>query len=265
MNVLELFAGVGGGILGSRLLGWRTVCAVEIDPYCREVLLRRQEEGYLPPFPIWDNICTFDGEYWRNEVDIITGGFPCQDISCANAKGEGLEGVESGLWKQFYRVVKQILPPYVLIENVGNIRTRGLAKIRKAMQKIRYRVTDADILASECGAPHHRARTWILCKKRESVCPRCGGDYYECLQGRCGVEYTDRDVASDADSERCEEQSGSRSNATEDSFIKCIDWWCSEPKMGRVVDGVAFRVDRLKAAGNGQVAAMVARAWEILR
>ena len=87
MNVLELFAGAGGGILGSLLLGHRTVCAVEIDPYCREILMRRQEEGHLPPFPIWDDARTFDGLPWRGVVDIVAGGFPCQPFSSA---GKGL-------------------------------------------------------------------------------------------------------------------------------------------------------------------------------
>lgn len=76
LNELALFAGGGGGILGSILLGWCTVCAVEIDPYCREVLLSRQRDGCLEPFPIWDDIKTFEGRLWRGHVDIVTGGFP---------------------------------------------------------------------------------------------------------------------------------------------------------------------------------------------
>ncbi|KKL08947.1 hypothetical protein LCGC14_2570800, partial [marine sediment metagenome] len=78
MNELALFAGVGGGILASRLLGWRVVCAVEIDPYCREVLLRRQEEGLLAPFAVWDDLRTFNGYAWRGRVDVISLGPPCQ-------------------------------------------------------------------------------------------------------------------------------------------------------------------------------------------
>jgi len=74
MNELALFVGAGGGILGSLLCGFRTVCAVEIDPYCREVLLRRQEDGILPLFPIWDDIRTFDGRSFTGVVDVITGG-----------------------------------------------------------------------------------------------------------------------------------------------------------------------------------------------
>ena len=83
MNELALFAGGGGGILAGCLLGWNTVCAVEIEEYPRRILMQRQRDGQLPFFPLWDDVCTFDGTPWRGKVDIITGGFPCQDISVA--------------------------------------------------------------------------------------------------------------------------------------------------------------------------------------
>ena len=89
MNELALFAGAGGGILGGKLLGWRTVCAVEWEPYPASVLCARQNDGFLPPFPIWDDVQTFDGKPWRGLVDVVSGGFPCQDISAAGG-GEGL-------------------------------------------------------------------------------------------------------------------------------------------------------------------------------
>jgi len=88
LNELHLFAGAGGGILGGMLLGHTTVCAVELEPYCRKVLLQRQRDGILPKFPIWDDVTTFDGKPWRGKVDVVAGGFPCQDISSA---GGGLE------------------------------------------------------------------------------------------------------------------------------------------------------------------------------
>jgi DNA (cytosine-5)-methyltransferase 1 len=83
LRELALFAGAGGGILGGLLLGWRTVAAVELNEYCARVLMERQNEGHLPPFPIWDDVRTFDGGPWRGLVDVVSGGFPCQDISCA--------------------------------------------------------------------------------------------------------------------------------------------------------------------------------------
>ncbi len=83
MHELALFAGAGGGILGGHLLGWRTVCAVEWEPYPASVLVARQNDGILPPFPIWDDVQTFDGKPWQGIVDVVSGGFPCQDISSA--------------------------------------------------------------------------------------------------------------------------------------------------------------------------------------
>jgi len=83
MNELALFAGAGGGILGGHLLGWRTVCAVEWEAYPASVLCARQNDGLLPPFPIWDDVQTFDGKPWREIVDVVSGGFPCQDLSAA--------------------------------------------------------------------------------------------------------------------------------------------------------------------------------------
>ena len=92
LNELALFAGAGGGILGGHLLGWRTVCAVEWEPYPASVLCARQNDGLLPPFPVWDDVQTFDGKPWRGIVDVVSGGFPCQDISVA---GGGLALTES--------------------------------------------------------------------------------------------------------------------------------------------------------------------------
>jgi len=87
MNELALFAGAGGGILGGHLLGWRTVCAVEWEAYPASVLCARQNDKILLPFPIWDDVQTFDGKPWQGIVDVVSGGFPCQDISTAGKGG----------------------------------------------------------------------------------------------------------------------------------------------------------------------------------
>ena len=93
---LALFTGAGGGILGGKLLDWRTVCAVERDAFAAAVLAQRQNDGCLEPFPIWSDVETFDGKPWRGRVDVVSGGFPCTDISCAG-KGAGIEGKERGI------------------------------------------------------------------------------------------------------------------------------------------------------------------------
>lgn len=128
MNELALFSGAGGGILGGKLLGWTTVAAVEIEKYPREILLQRQRDGILPRFPIWDDIRSFDGRPWRGFVDVVSGGFPCQDISAAG-KGAGIEGSRSGLWAEMHRIVCEVRPRYVFVENSPALTSRGLGRV----------------------------------------------------------------------------------------------------------------------------------------
>jgi len=89
------------------LLGHVPVCAVELGKHCRKSLLQRQRDGLLPWFPIWDDITTFDGNPWRGRVDVICGGFPCQDISSAG-KGAGIDGDRSGLWREMVRIIREV-------------------------------------------------------------------------------------------------------------------------------------------------------------
>src|SRR5690606_19439133 len=127
LRELALFAGVGGGILGGHLLGWRTVCAVEYNAYARSVLLARQNDGTLAPFPIWDDVRTFDGNPWRGIVDVVSGGFPCQDISAAG-KGAGIDGERSGLWGEMARIIREVQPRFVFVENSPMLTSRGLGR-----------------------------------------------------------------------------------------------------------------------------------------
>ena len=129
MNELALFAGAGGGILGGKLLGWRTVCAVERNAYCARRLMQRQDEGHLPPFPVWDDVCTFDGAPWRGVADVVSGGFPCQDISAANSKGKGLDGERSGLWREMARIIGEVRPRFALVENSPMLTVRGFGRV----------------------------------------------------------------------------------------------------------------------------------------
>lgn len=288
MNELHLFAGAGGGILGGMLLGHTTVCAVEIEPYCREVLLQRQRDGVLPKFPIWDDVTTFDGTPWRGKVDVVCGGFPCTDISWAWA-GKGLHGTKSGLWWQMYRIIKEIQPRYVFVENVKNIRKRGLKQVVDSMHEFGYTTETIDISARDVGSPHLRERTWIMCKRswepivfasdcyicemcEEPICPNCKIHYSEC---NCPGPHSEDDgweireenwgIVAYNNSTRLQEQRRSGSISKEYTSIKCIDWWAIEPELDRVAHGMANRVYRLKAVGNGQVPAVAALAWQILK
>ncbi len=262
MYELALFAGAGGGILGSTLLGWHTVCAVEIEPYCREVLLRRQRDGVLPLFPIWDDIRTFDGRPWCGSVDIITGGFPCQDISTAG-KGAGLGGEHSGLWTEMARIVGEVRPRYVFVENSPMLTSRGLGRVLGDLAALGFDARWGVVGAVHAGAPHKRERIWIVadapCQRRQE-----GEGYSKQPQERtpcCGEVLADSDQAGRSHSGTI------GSHATFPlfgSFGRRGDWWETEPNVGRVADGVANRVDRLKAVGNGQVPAVAALAWRIL-
>jgi DNA (cytosine-5)-methyltransferase 1 len=161
LNELALFAGAGGGILGGHLLGWRTVCAVEWEQYPASVLCARQNDGLLPPFPIWDDVQTFDGKPWRGIVDVISGGFPCQDISAAG-KGVGIEGERSGMWREMARVVSEVRPKYVFVENSPMLVTRGLERVLGDLTEIGYDTKWLVMGAADIGAPHQRDRIWIL-------------------------------------------------------------------------------------------------------
>lgn len=167
---LHLFAGAGGGILGDMLLGHIPVGAVEIEKFAREVLFSRQKDGILPPFPIWDDVTTFrsDNEDCREYINYlktirgqlcISGGFPCQDISIAG-KGAGLEGERSGLWSEMCRIIGEIRPHYIFLENSPALVTRGLERVLGDLAEIRYDITWGIISAADVGAWHKRERFW---------------------------------------------------------------------------------------------------------
>jgi len=161
LNELALFAGAGGGILGGQLLGWRTVCAVEWEPYAACVLAARQNDGLLPHFPIWDDVQTFDGRPWRGVAQVISGGFPCQDISIAG-KGDGLDGERSGMWRQMARIICEVGPEYVFVENSPMLVSRGLGAVLGDLSSMGFDAKWGIVGAKDVGANHQRDRIWIV-------------------------------------------------------------------------------------------------------
>ncbi|MET0035360.1 MAG: DNA cytosine methyltransferase [Candidatus Thiodiazotropha lotti] len=161
MRELALFAGAGGGILGGKLLGWRTVCAVERDAYAAAVLAQRQTDGCLEPFPIWSDVETFDGTAWRGIVDVVSGGFPCQDISAAG-KGAGIEGKRSGLWVEMARIISEVRPRFVFVENSPVLTSRGLGRVLGDLAEMGFDARWGVLGAIHAGAPHKRERIWIV-------------------------------------------------------------------------------------------------------
>lgn len=179
LRELALFAGAGGGILGGHLLGWRCVCAVELEDYPRRVLLARQRDGMLPRFPIWDDVTTFDGLQWRGRVDVISGGFPCQDISAAG-RGAGITGARSGLWTHMARIIGEVRPRYCFVENSPLLVSRGLNVVLDSLAALGYDARWGIVGAHHAGAPHKRDRIWIRawradCHDESKIIKICGG------------------------------------------------------------------------------------------
>lgn len=255
MRELALFAGAGGGILGGKLLGWRTICAVENEPYARDVLMARQNDGCLEAFPIWDDVRTFDGRSWQGIVDVVSGGFPCQDISAAG-KGKGIEGERSGLWREFARIIGEVRPSFVFVENSPMLTSRGLGTVLGDLAALGFDTEYGVLGAHHSGAPHKRDRIWILA---------CNSDRdSEPTQPVHDEAPRVPSLVADTDSAGRKQQWWPVSNAAKHKATKCRSWWKFEPDVGRVAHGVAARVDRLKCIGNGQVPAVAALAWETL-
>lgn len=302
MNELALFAGAGGGILGGHLLGWRTVCAVEWETYPASVLCARQNDGLLPSFPIWDDVQTFDGKPWRGIVDVISGGFPCQDISAAG-KGAGIDGERSGMWKEMARIIGEVRPRYAFVENSPMLTSRGLGTVLADLAKMGFDAEWGVLSAAEIGANHKRERIWICAKQRNIF---SYSEYDRNGWRKQQQKSVEKENGAMADSRRKLRKSR---NTTEldskkeirtfspihnksssqgqfcNSYSKNVErqwkkpigieqklgnfgsssWWETEPNMGRVADGVAARMDRLKAIGNGQVPLCAATAWKLLK
>ena len=323
MNELALFAGAGGGILGGHLLGWRTVCAVEWEQYPASVLCARQNDGLLPPFPIWDDVQTFKGEPWRGIVDVVSGGFPCTDISAAG-KGAGIDGEASGMWREMARIIHEVRPRYVFVENSPMLTSRGLGRVLGDLAAMGFDARWGVLGAADVGAPHQRDRIWIVAKwrgqlphaqhdrirwweqqqesikttHRQMANPNVIGldesktkrdrtheqqicqnelDYGNEIRGEaigCGQLGNEEELANPTGSglqRQGKSEQSINSKAYEDwkagqsTDVRQSDFWATEPDVGRVVNGMASRVDRIKALGNGQVPLCAATAWRILK
>ena len=315
MNELALFAGSGGGILGGKLLGWNTIAAVEIEEYPREILLQRQRDGILKPFPIWDDITTFDGRPWKGLIDIISGGFPCQDISAAG-KGAGIDGERSGLWGEMARVIDEVRPRFAFVENSPMLTIRGLGRVLGDLSEMGYNARWCVLGADDAGAPHRRKRIWILAyanndrshsgsfkrspnKKRwekqdgpiterskiladsntkrlqGASCGRIRGFFksVESSQGsesrgrattERGIQWWNTDPADIPNTRQLNKRGPQESKWSSDNIAGQDRIRTTKPELGRVADGLAHRVDRLKAIGNGQVPGVAAISFTIL-
>ena len=250
---IHLFAGAGGGILGSMLLpGHQLVCAVEKDPNCANVLKQRMLDGLIDDAPIWDDVRTFDGYPWRGLVDVVHGGFPCQGFSVAGKQHAQRD--ERNLWPDTARVIRETQPTFAFLENVPGLlsgRHGYFGHILSELADMGFDARWCVLSAKDVGAPQVRKRLWVLAthterlkvwkfKQRQSwgyqnaVCPE--GEAVPVQHGNAGAM--------------------ARPQASR--------WWTAEPSVGRVAHGVASRMDRHRALGNGQVPAVAAQAWTYL-
>jgi DNA (cytosine-5)-methyltransferase 1 len=234
MNELALFAGVGGGILGGKLLGWKTVCAVEYNEHARNVLIARQNDRSLDPFPIWDDVRTFNGKPWRGIVDVVSGGFPCQDISVANAGAKGLDGERSGLWEEMRRIISEVRPRYAFVENSPALVRRGLGRILGDFTEMGYDAKWGIFSAADIGARHQRERLWIVAYPHE--------------MGR----------------KICSKQKSRRPLSWyRVDFVEPLQY-ATDPGSIRGNDELSSWMDRIARCGNGQVPGVVRLAFEML-
>ena len=277
MRELSLFTGAGGGLLGTKLLGWEHIGYVEWNSYCQQVIAARIRDGYLPAAPIFTDVREFvqsgAAEQYRGFADVVTAGFPCQPFSVAG-KQAGADD-ERNMWPATADVIRIVQPQSVLLENVPGLVSSGyFGRIIGDLADMGYVGRWGVISAADCGAPHKRSRVWIVGHSRQSVAKRPKGDF----DGACGVrpsapafEPSGSQELANANSIR---SSGPWWSIDPGSSAEGADWevdrafhasrWGIEPGLGRVANGVAYRLDRLKALGNGQVPSVAASAWECL-
>jgi DNA (cytosine-5)-methyltransferase 1 len=265
LRLLDLFSGIGGFSLGLERSGFfETVAFCEIEPFPRCILKK-----HWPHVPIYEDVRILTADALRRDgivVDAICGGFPCQDISLAG-KGAGIEGAHSGLWSEYARIIGELRPRVVIVENVSALLGRGLDRVLRDLATLGYDAEWHCIPASAVGAPHRRDRIWIVAHAGNNGFVESFSGRMECVEretcregreqanglGRCGYDvanaafFPEREPADQADAiatrrQAWDELSGGRQYLS-DKFGAAISWrecreWESEPDVGRVADGV---------------------------
>jgi DNA (cytosine-5)-methyltransferase 1 len=291
MNVLDLFSGIGGFSLGLERAGMRTVAFCEIEPFARAVLAK-----HWPDVPCYEDVRALSAGRLGADgisVDVICGGFPCQDISRAG-KGAGITGARSGLWAEYARLIRELRPRYVVVENVSALLSRGLDRVLGDLAAIGYDAEWHCIRAADVGAPHLRDRVWIVAypqysdadgqRSHRAALHQHGSsefrDEQERIAGSLRPHVSDAicrflwlepgrrhgtswshsaEPRDDGAEEPLADAIGLRELQSEGSqrhkrrWARDGGWWSSEPDVGRVAHGIPARVDRLKGLGNAVV------------
>jgi len=276
LRVLDLFSGIGGFSLGlERTNGFETVAFCEIEPYCRRVLAK-----HWPGVPCYDDVRTLTAGALSRDgiaVDVICGGFPCQDISFAG-KRAGLEGARSGLWSEYARLIGELRPRFVIVENVPGLLSLGMGDVLGSLSTLGYDAVWDCIPASAVGAPHRRDRVWLVGYSNNEGQPACAvhdeaprmqkhasDPNNSRLERRNSGELQERSsewTARPSSPYVADAESAERAGFWTEPDWKQRGfadggWWQSEPNVGRVANGISARVDRLKALGNSVVPQVV--------
>ncbi|MCK5919889.1 MAG: DNA cytosine methyltransferase [Methylococcales bacterium] len=255
MNELSLFTGAGGGILGSKLLGWQTIGYVEWDDYCQQIIAQRINDGIYDLAPIFTDVREFvqscaAGQY-RGFVDILTAGFPCQPFSVA---GKQLAADDKrNMWPSTCEIIKAVRPHVVYLENTpGLISTGYIITVIRDLERIGYKVKPPLYLgADDVGAIHHRQRVWVYAADTKALkilhpnmrSKRGPGQRQKTLSRQCSISWG--------------EDIGSLEDIRNRSDLP-------EPIICGGNDGVANRANRTRAVGNRQVPLTMAAAYAIL-
>ena len=240
-TVLSICTGYGGIERGLTLAGFehRTVAVLEIEAYAIANLLAKMETGQMVPAPLWTDLKTLPVDCFRNRIDLLTGGYPCQGFSTSGLR-KGSEDPRY-LWGYIRGHIESIRPIQCFFENVEGHISLGLREVIKDLESLGYKTKWGIFSASECGAPHQRKRVFILADSKSKRVQGRGATQQQEPQSHAGKKISQRHSAA------C------RANN-----------WITEPNVGRVANGSAFRVDRLRLLGNGVVPQQAAKAWIIL-
>lgn len=252
MRYGSLFSGIGGLDLAvEAVFGAECAWQCEIDPFCRSVLAK-----HWPGVTCYEDVRTIE----PGRTDLVCGGFPCQDVSSAG-KGAGIEGPKSGLWREFERVIRVARPGVVIVENVTSGLRRWLATVLRDLATLGFDAVWETVWALEAGAPHRRARTFVLAYTDSELvreqCRRFQAGPSEAKSANIGETVADADGHSESASP-VDAQASLLSRLAGHRWppgpgCPPEDWTGPKPGIRRIDDGATHRVDRLKALGNGVV------------
>ena len=267
MRVLDLFAGIGGFTYAGQLLGgFTTLDFVEIDPYCQKVLRKN-----YPNVPIHDDITTFDTSFRFGDYDLITAGFPCQDLSIAGRQAGLQDGTRSALFYEVIRIARQVRPRFILFENVRHLLSH---KDGETFQEVLFQIAKAGynaewgvVSAADVGACHKRERMWIIAYANDPRYHRpskrqVDAQRQKAMQQRKipQLEPTRQADITNSNGTRTQSNCSKKYKSIwTNAFINSSqrrtlgrDWtrYVSEPCLRRGDDGLRGRMDRLKSLGN---------------